>query len=162
MRPLVSIWPESAGLLLAEISRTPGRLALAVDDRDRIVTGALALYLGANVWHAGSRLLDDGVPQDDRDITTRLTLAGPVIDDLDLLFWRPWLDLDPLALMRTVARLRPGVVFTWPGTIEQDQAIYSSPGRRDYYQGRLSDAVVLRPVVTVFPDEQPYRIERFV
>jgi hypothetical protein len=157
----VIAWPETGDLLLSELAKAPGRLALAVDDPEGVVLGAFAARLSVSIYHAGRSLLDGEPPTSDQHVISRLVTADPVIDDLDLLFWRPWLNLDPIGVLRTVARRRPGVLFAWPGTIERDQLAYSTPGRRDWYETKLTDAVVLRPIPTVFPDEAPYTAERF-
>lgn len=154
-------WPESGKLLLSELAKSSGRLALTVDDPEGQVTAAFASELGVDVWHAGTRLLDTRPPETDSEAIDRLAAAGPVVDDLDLLFWQPWLRLDPLGVLRSVVRRRPGVLFAWPGELVDGVISYSRPGRRDWFEARLSDTVVLRPVPTVFPDERPYETERF-
>lgn len=147
--------------MLAELKRAPGRLALVADDANGQVTTAFAEMLGVAAHRAGTGLLGSTLPTAPDQVVDRLAAAGPVIVDLDLLFWRPWLELDPLGVLRAISRRRPGTLFDWPGTISGDRASYSAPGRRDFFEATLTDAVILRPQPTGFPDEPPYRIERF-
>jgi len=157
----VSPWPGCGDQLLVELKRVPGRLALVADDPHGQVTTAFAGRLGVPLHRAGAGLLSPSPPRHPDQVVDRLAAAGPVVADLDLLFWKPWLALDPLGVLRAVSRRRPGTLFDWPGTISGDRATYSAPGRRDFFEATLTDAVVLRPQPTNFPDEPPYRIERF-
>ncbi|MHB8290761.1 MAG: hypothetical protein ACYDEY_16370 [Acidimicrobiales bacterium] len=134
---------------------------MVVDDPHGQVTTAFAEGLGASVHRAGAGLLSPSPPTHPDQVVDRLAAAGPVIADLNLLFWKPWLALDPLGVLRAVSRRRPGTLFDWPGAISGDRATYSTPGRRDFFEATLTDAVVLRPQPTNFPDDLPYRIERF-
>ena len=153
-------WPECGESLLSELRRVPGRLALIVDDRDSSVARAFSQLQAVTVHHAGASL-SAGPPKTPAEVIDRLAAAGPVVADLDLLFWKPWLALDPLGVLRAVCRRRPAILFQWPGTVSGTHATYSTPGRRDWYEATLSDAVVLRPSVALFPDESPYCIERY-
>ncbi|HVD03900.1 MAG TPA: hypothetical protein VNF75_07180 [Candidatus Dormibacteraeota bacterium] len=154
-------WPECGKELLAELDRTPGRVALAVDDTSGIVAEAFAGLWQTIAYRAGTSLLAPQAPTSPEELVDRLVAAGPVIVDLDILFWKPWLALDPLGVIRAVSRRRSATLFAWPGTIDNARAAYSSPGRRDWFEATLTDAVVLRPAPTQFPDEPPYRIERY-
>lgn len=145
---------------MAELARAPGRLALVVDDTASKVVDAFAAFQDLVTYRAGAKLLSPEPPVNADEVVSRLAAAGPVVADLDILFWRPWLALDPLGVLRAVSRRRPATLFAWPGTITSTRAIYSSPGRRDWFEATLSDVVVLRAVSTLFPDEPPYRIER--
>jgi hypothetical protein len=156
----VTRWPGCGEALLTELRHAPGRLALIVDDGDSPVGRAFAELQDGAVHHAGSSLSADP-PETPTEVIDRLVVAGPVIVDLDLLFWKPWLALDPIGVFRAVSRRRPAILFQWPGTIAGAHATYSHPGRPDWFEAILSDAVVLRPASALFPDEPPYRIERF-
>lgn len=82
-----------------------------------------------------------------------------VFFDLEALCWQPWLKADPLRFLRRLARRR-GVVAIWPGAVRNGTASFSTPGRNDYVSFSASGLIVLRPVVTRFPDEVPYTLER--
>ncbi len=154
-------WPACGRELIAELQRAPGRLGLVVGDSEGTILAALAGLAHSAVFRAGIGLLEQDPPVTADEVVERLTSAGAMIADLDLLFWGPWLSLDPLALLRGVSRRHPGTVFAWPGSVTHGMATYSRPGRRDWLETALSDAVVLRPYPTMFPDEPPYRIERY-
>jgi hypothetical protein len=156
----VTWWPECGDALLGELRLAPGRLALVVDDDDGTVARAFANLQRCTVHQAGMSMSADP-PRTVAEVIDRLVGSGPVIIDLDLLFWKPWLALDPLGVLRAVSRRRPATLFQWPGIITDGHATYSTRGRRDWYQASLSDAVVLRPAGVLFPDDVPYRIERY-
>jgi hypothetical protein len=59
------------------------------------------------------------------------------------------------------ARRLPTIVV-WPGTVRDQRALHSAPGRPDHYDERLDDVVVLRPRTTRFPDEAPFDTERIL
>lgn len=87
-------------------------------------------------------------------------LAGcSLLFDLEALCWRPWLGVDVLRFLRLHAR-RCGVVALWPGRISARVATFAVPGRVDYVRVDLGGVSVLRPVLTRFPDEVPFEIER--
>jgi hypothetical protein len=155
-----SRWPESGRLLLSELGRYPGRICLIAGDNEASVATAIATLVGTPVVQAGRFLLSSTPPKSSEAVVDRLVGSGPVIIDLDLLFWQPWLHLNPLAVLRLVSRRRPGTVAAWPGTITADRIAYSSPGRRDWYEATFDDAIVLRPETAAFPDDTPFRIER--
>jgi hypothetical protein len=79
--------------------------------------------------------------------------------DLQSLCWQPWLQIDALRFLRAHARRR-GVVALWPGRISAGAATFSAPGRHDHVSFDLSGLSVLRPLITQFPDEVPFAIER--
>jgi hypothetical protein len=153
-------WPESGRLLISELSRFPGRICLIAGDSGGSVAAAIASLVGIPAVEAGRFLLSGTPPQSPEAVVDRLVQSGPVIVDLDLLFWQPWLHLNPLAVLRMVSRRRPGTVVAWPGTITADRTWYSSPGRRDWYEATIDDAIVLRPETVAFPDDTPFRIAR--
>jgi hypothetical protein len=110
-------------------------------------------------WRAGTALFTPTLPISSGEVIDRLVASGSVVIDIDLLFWRFWLSLDPLSVLRVVAHRRPGNVVSWPGMISGGRASYSGPARRDWYEATFDNAV-LRPKPTSFPDDPPYRIER--
>jgi hypothetical protein len=83
----------------------------------------------------------------------------PLLYDLEAICWRPWLRLDPMRLLRTVAR-REGVVALWPGVLNGRLLSYSAPGRADHVQADAAGLTVLRPRSVRFPDEVPFTVER--
>ena len=79
--------------------------------------------------------------------------------DLEALCWRPWLRVDVLRFLRLHAR-KCGVVALWPGRVTARVATFAVPGRTDYMRDEVTGISVLRPVLTCFPDEVPFEIER--
>lgn len=79
--------------------------------------------------------------------------------DLEVLCWNREPALDLPRFLRLHAR-EHGTVALWPGRIAERVATFSAPGRRDYVRVVLTDIAVLRPVLTRFPDEVPFEIER--
>lgn len=154
-------WPDRAEELIRELRQAPARLALVVDDPIGQIMAAYAEWLHAPVSHADSCLLMPTPAASPDDVMERLAAAGNLITDLDILFWRPWLGLDPLGVLRAVSRRHPGTIFAWPGVVHGGRVSYSTPGRPDFYEAILVDAVILRPQPTTFPDDPPYRIERY-
>ena len=152
---------DSTGELLSELRRTPSRLALVVGDPSGHVAGALAERFCMTITHADICLLEPKPVMSHQEVVDRLAAVGGLITDLDIVFWRPWLRLDPLGVMRAVTRRRPGAIFWWPGNVHGGRATYSEPGRRDHYEASLNDAIVLHPMPIQFPDDPPYRLERY-
>lgn len=155
----IAAWPETGRSLAAELRRHPGRLALALagPDLDEGIR-ALASVFGGPVTRVGAVMTRGSSPQSEDDVRSRLSEAS-VLTDLEILFWKPLLDLDVLRLLTRLARERP-MVAVWPGRIDGRRASYSSPGRQDYFEGQLSDVVVLRPRRRRFPDQAPFELER--
>ncbi len=157
----VGVWDPAE--LLTWLRFSPGRIALVADDLRGHISSFLAEQLLTPVYAAGRELMLPDPPASVEDVVERLSRTHIVVCDLDVLYWRPWLMLDPLRVMVAVARRSPPKIFSWPGEIENGVARYSRPGRPDFFEQRLAEAVVLRPtmVPTRFPDELPYRMERF-
>ncbi len=140
-----------------ELADRPGRLALlcgAGADRAAEMLGAAT---GWSPLRVGRVLTATDAPPDPEAVRTVLSDANLLLD-CEILF-DPELGTDPLQLLRVLARRSPRVAV-WPGRIEGGRATYSRPGRRDHYERPLSDAVVLRPRPSGFPDEVPYTLER--
>ena len=119
--------------------------------------GILSAALDAPVLHVGRILTEFERPPDRPHVLQKLE-AGLLLDEIDILF-SPGLKLDLLRLLRDLSRYSPRIA-RWPGSIEGGRAIYSELGRRDHYEAQLSDAVIIRPKQTKFPDEVPFEIER--
>lgn len=148
---------DSPEALRNELARHPGRLALVCGSGAEQTAEVLAVALGGLPMHVGQELTRGEPPEDPKRVEAGLA-SSMVYLDCEILF-DPELRIDPLQLFRALARRAPRFAV-WPGRIEGRRAIYSEPGRRDHYDGHLTDALVLRPRVTVFPDEVPYTIER--
>lgn len=151
-------WPDSGLALFAELAGNPGRIGLAVGGSPGQHTlGPLADALKLDIVSVG-RILTGPAKPATADTVRTLLREAQIIEDTDVLF-SPEIGIDPLAWLRDSCKRHP-VFMRWPGALGDGIATYSAPGRRDHYERRLADAVVLRPITQVFPDESPYRIER--
>lgn len=156
------MWPDAGVELIRELRAHRGRLCL-IQRNENVspVRITLASLLCCEPYRVGLELTETDSPLSADDVRDHL-LGQRLLVDLDVLFWQPWLALDPLALVRELARRDPPVIAEWPGDLSGARATYSEVGRLDHFQGALEDAVVLRPRVTVFPDEIPYKLERWL
>lgn len=93
------------------------------------------------------------------DLFATLGDEPTVLVDIEVLF-TPALGVEALPQLRLLAQRRP-LIAVWPGQIGVTRLSYSLPGRVDHLDEPARDLVVLRPVPTEFPDETPYRLERF-
>ncbi len=152
-------WPDAGQSLFNELQTSRNRFALIGGERDATdsLVGRLANDLALTVVHLGAALADQSKPPTGRDVEAAAGSAS-VLADLDLLLW-PALGVPLLPFLTILARRRP-VIAVWPGEINSGRARYSTPGRPDHHDERLTDVVVLRPRNTRFPDEVPYDIER--
>lgn len=153
----VNSWPVAARELMNELASSPGRMALVAGPGAKELLWALGDALGAQITSAGRELTSTEGPPNPASVRKALGDAI-LIDDADILL-APELRTDPLALLRDLSRRHP-VILNWPGTIQDSEATYSAPGRRDHYQRRLRDAVILRRMDRQFPDQPAYRLER--
>lgn len=152
-------WPALGEALLRELAVSPGRLALTVGNSSRSTIAAFAELLGCSPVSVGRTVTAGDPPQTVAALLSTLSGAQLLVD-LEVLFWQPWLRLDPVSILRTIARRGMPLVSQWPGTAVGRTVTYSVPGRRDYYRASLEDAVLLRPRDRMFPDEVPYTVER--
>ena len=143
--------------LWSELESSHGRLALVVGGRTDSPLKPLAEELGLDVVSVGFILTSRNAPPDRREIQASLADAR-LLDHLGILF-SPELMIDPIGLLRGLSRTLPRIA-AWPGDVSGDRATFSRPGRREYYESVLNDAVILRPRERRFPDEPPYAIER--
>ena len=150
-------WPGQARALADELASSPGRIALVVGATSEDPLRPLADALGLEVISAGRVLTSTSEPPTAASVRSALREAR-LIDDAGILF-EPELALDPIALLRDLSKRHP-LVLNWPGTVKGDEVSYSEPGRRDHYQRRITNAVILHPMPRQFPDQSPYRIER--
>lgn len=154
-------WPHDGEALLRELSDFPGRLALVVrGPATPEVLAAIAAVANSPVLQIGRHLAQSSLPYSVEGVMETLDTAV-VLDALDVLFWKPGLDIDPLHALVRLARHRP-IVAAWPGEVDTRARMvrYSRPGRSDFYEAELSDAIILSPRPRRFPDQVPYTLER--
>jgi hypothetical protein len=152
------LWPAVGKALIREFGSVTGRCGLVVGASKRAVTQQLAQLDGTVAVSVGQALTSGAEPTSPEQVRGILEASRYLID-LDVLFWRPWLHLDPMLLLRSLARSASRVA-AWPGEIEAGTAYYSEPGRRDYFAITVRDIVILRSRPTYYPDEPPFEIER--
>ena len=156
----VSSWPAAGARILDELRTYPGRLGLILEnDASSDVVGTFAELLASEPMNVSRAVVQEPVPSTLEEVLERVAAARLLVA-LDVLFWRPWLHLDPLRLLRSLSRQRPPVLAVWPAAISGSQVTYSAAGRRDFYAATLEDALVLRPKAVAYPDEVPYELER--
>ena len=140
-----------------ELATRPGRLALVVDGaKGEGLVARLAALADEAVTLVGAMIVQDR-PITGESFERRLSDAS-ILVDIEILF-EPKLELDPIQLLRNLARRKPRLAL-WPGQIVGGLASYSELGRGDWYESRLENAIVLRPTASQFPDEVPYTAER--
>lgn len=151
-------WPDAGYELVRELETHRGRLALVeqTPETGRVVS-AFSELLGSPV-NVGLVVTEEPLVTAD-EVVDRL-VGAPLLVALDVLFWRPWLPLDPLKVLRRLARQRPPIVAVWPGSLTGHSLAYSASGRPDFFEAELEDVVVLRPIAVTFPDQVPYEEER--
>lgn len=154
----ISDWPDLGEALISELREHPGRVAFVTGANRSLVCDALATVLNEEPLSVGVSATSGELPPTPQELGTMLS-GSSVITEIDVLF-SPKLLVDPIRLLIKVARTRPGLIVEWPGEIVSGKATYSSPGRRDWYESPLEDAVVLRSRAQVFLDEAPFEIER--
>ncbi len=152
-------WPEAGQQLLGELKVGRGRLALIeakASAADRLVD-RLSVDLDLQVARVGVVLAARDHPPTAAEVEAAC-MSATILTDLDVFLW-PALGIPLLPLLAGIARYH-AVIAVWPGEITDSRARYSTPGRPDYHDSRLTDVVVLHPRTTRFPDEVPYEIER--
>jgi hypothetical protein len=148
---------EEFGRLMNELATRPGRLALVVDgEKGDGLVARLAALADEAVTLVGAMIVQHR-PITGESFERRLSDAS-ILVDIEILF-EPKLELDPIQLLRNLARRKPRLAL-WPGQIVGGLASYSELGRGDWYESRLENAIVLRPTASQFPDEVPYTAER--
>jgi hypothetical protein len=153
------MWKGAASGMLAGMSR-PGALSLigAADRDDGLeLLVSLANAMGDVPISVSQTVLGDQSCLTEREVVTRLA-EHRMLYDLEVLCWQPWLNVDPLRLLKQLAR-RHGVVAVWPGSIQGRSIEFSVPGRRDHVRADAVGVNVLRPVRSQFPDEVPFILE---
>lgn len=145
--------------LREELARAPGRLCLVVGEQvaSRQLLRSLAEQEGVEALSIGRLLTASESPSRFVDLQALIADASFLID-LDILFW-PEARSNALQLLRALSRKAPRFA-QWPGALAGRRLIYSEPGRRDFFDAAIDDAVILRPRAVRFPDEVPYEVER--
>ena len=160
---------ESHALWLAqargdlEMLARPGSVALVGDGpAERAVGLATLCSLGQALGTAPASITDVGLagtPARSWQELLRRLEGHSLLYDLEALCWDPWLGLDLRRFLELHAR-RSGVVALWPGRVIRRVAAFSAPGRNDHVRVDLIGWSILRPMLTRFPDEVPFEIER--
>ena len=153
---MIDGWPAAGLRLMNELAQQRGRLALVRSDAPAVMTlTQIAALVDEKPTSVGRLLTHD---ESELANVERLIADAKFLSDCDILFW-PTLRVEPLTLLRSLARRRPRIAV-WPGVIEGNRVTYSQPGRQDWYEGVLTDTLVLKPRPTTYPDDVPYTEER--
>jgi hypothetical protein len=132
---------------------------IASGDHSLAVVAALEQELRVPRHRVGRVLVESADPPDPAAVEAQLR-GHAVLDDIEILF-TPQLRLDPLALLRRLARASPPVIARWPGRLNDGRATYSVPARDDHYDRPLENLVILRPTAPAFPGEPSFDVERW-
>jgi hypothetical protein len=152
-------WPEAFDQLVRELRAGRGRPAL-VDGASPHLDGTVArLRERATVVSLGEVVACAEIKPDVTELLATVGDGPTLLVDIDVLF-TPALGVEVLPKLRLLAQRRP-LIVVWPGPVGATRLSYSLPGRVDHLDEPTRDLVVLRPVPTEFPDETPYRLERF-
>ena len=152
-------WPDGFEQLVRELQAGRGRPAI-LDGASPHSAGAIArLAERATNVSLGALVAVAEVKPSAVDLFATLGDEPTLLVDIEVLF-TPELGIEVLPQLRLVGQRRP-VIAVWPGQIGVTRLSYSLPGRVDHLDEPARDLVVLRPVPTEFPDETPYRLERF-
>lgn len=146
--------------LREELARSRGRFALIAEaPKLNDVLSSLESELDCIRCRVGRTLCAQTAPPTVGEIE-RLLQTNRLFTDLDVLF-APQLECDPLALMRRLARRAGPLACHWPGALSAGRATYSQLGRRDHYDARIDDVLVVRPVQPEWPGDPCYDVERW-
>jgi hypothetical protein len=145
--------------LIAELTASPGRFALVAGGASDVIQECERL-LRVRCCRVGALLVDRPSPPSDTEIETMLR-PHPLLVEMEILF-APQLGIDPLALLRRLARQRAPRVAAWPGPLQNGRAMFSEPSRPDYYDRPVDDVLILRAAERSFPDEPCFEIERWM
>lgn len=152
-------WPESCDELIRELRAGRGRLALVDGASPHAPATITRLGERASLLSLGEATATAEAKPVAADLLATLGSGPTLLVDIDVLF-TPALGVEVLPQLRLLAQRRPLIVL-WPGQIGTTRLSYSLPGRVDHLDEPARDLVALRPVATEFPDETPYRLERF-
>lgn len=159
MNPDTMLWIRDAAKSLEEVRRH-GTMSLICGERKASISLLSALGVAFSVVPTSiTKLALDGTPvETESELMNRLE-GHPLLFDVESICWFPWLHLDPIRLLRHLAR-HQGIVAVWPGQIAGHMATFSVPGRRDYQTTEANGINLLQPITARFPDEIPFSIER--
>lgn len=160
MRPSISVARMIPTELAFELSSSPGRFGLIAQGLSaNAVVDQCEDALGAKRCSVGTTLAELTEFPSSGQIEEALGVE-PLLVDIEVLF-APQLAVDPLALLRQLARSSSPRVALWPGTLKNGRGYFSEPQRYDRYDQAADDVLVLRPVLSNFPDEPCCEIERW-
>jgi hypothetical protein len=147
--------------LSAELSASPGRFGLieAAPTAGEVI-GELELELRTSRCSVGARLTAHSDPPSSHDIEG-LLMRNRLLVDIEVLF-APQLAVDPVALLRRLARISKPRLALWPGRLAGGRAQFSEPRREDHYDRPIDDVLILRPLSRSFPDQPCFEIERWL
>ena len=155
----MTAWPEAGRTVWDELAQGTGRFALIVGPDVEETASRLAEIRAVSVCHVGA-VLAETFERAPRARALETLLAGQsVLVDTQVLF-DPLLQLNPLALLRQLARSGGPLMAQWPGEVAGPVASCGQEGRPGRFRQILDDCLVLRPVSTLFDDETPFTIER--
>ena len=150
-------WGYKPEELWAYLRGSPGTFALTVGEASLGAMEHLSSHWSTPLTSVGHLLTiehEDGWKTPEQVLQNRSLLVG-----VEVMFW-PEVAVDPLRLLRSLASRHP-VVAAWPGKLTNGRAIFSEPGRPDYYDNPAPrGTVVLHARAATFPDELPYTVER--
>ncbi|MFN2469627.1 MAG: hypothetical protein ABR583_01265 [Gaiellaceae bacterium] len=143
------------------MSASPGRFGLieARPGADEVI-GEWEQMLGTARCSVGAILTSLPEPPSSHEIEALLR-SEQVLVDIEILF-APELAVDPLALLRRLARISSPRLALWPGNLAAGRARFSEAQREDHYDRAVDDVIILRPVSRAFPDEPCFEIERWL
>ena len=155
----VAAWPQGGLTVWDELAQGAGRFALIVGRDVEETASKLAEVRAVPVCHVGA-LLAASFERAPRPREVEKALEGQsVLVDTQVLF-DPLLQLNPLALLRQLARSGGPLMAQWPGDVGGAVASCGQEGRPGRFRQILDDCLVLRPISTLFDDETPFTIER--
>lgn len=154
-----SMWPDAGVSLIDELAVSRGRFALIAGPHaeTEVTVSRLRDDLGVKVVSVGRTFCDRQSAPSRSDIEEAL-MSATVLTEIEMLF-SPALHLPVLAFLAQRSQERP-TIAVWPGAVSQGRATYSAPGRSDFQDDAITNAVIVRPLPTRFPDEVPFEIER--
>lgn len=155
----MTAWPEGFDQLVRELRAGRGRPALidGMSPHAASTVARLAERLGR--VSLGQLIATAATAPSAADLFAALDDRPTLLVDIEVLF-TPAMAVEVLPQLRRESQRRPLIVL-WPGQIGVTRLSYSLPGRVDHLDEPARDLVVLRPVLTEFPDETPYELERF-
>lgn len=157
-REAPALWPEAWRSIESELRvRRGGFAAIDMSAPEAPHTLALISDVVAEVVSIGSRFAECEAPPNIERLIGRLN-DSTLLTDIEVLF-TPQLELDVVSLLRQLGRRVP-LVVAWPGRIATGRFRYSQLGRSDYVDVPVDGALLLHPLLTQFPDETPYAVER--